>query len=639
VTFDDTKAGAQLNQGAIIDTAAVGNVDGPPDSPPEIVIGTNEEYKENSGNEGPANYEPSSFTALGPLLEPANSRLYAVKQQGDPDGDLLSGDSPFVAGWPAKVAILDAEVLPIVGEGITGSPVISEFSCPSGGAGPKIGSISAVGPGYVFNANGTSCYGGKPASPVDVTLKSDAPASSTTTDRPAIPAFGQPVFGNFGGSGTTIAAPAAGLVRALDVVAPEYQIGGQDMVAAWAAESPGGPMRPNFPARVNDLQFLSGPAIADIDGASGGQEEIVEGSAHNDLAAYTGTGAPVSSRWPKLTSDWMVTTPLVGSFGTLDVEDSATKTIVAITRSGSLFAYATPAGACSPGSWPKFHHDNANSGDTRRDATSPGVPFDASFSDGTLAFRAPGDDLLCGKADRYELVHSDDQITGANFDSQEPLAGALAPAEPGERQSFAPPGGRRYVGIRAVDEQGNVGRPLVVDRQAPGGGLTDGGGPGGTVPQADGENQPGGSPRCLPRSWRLHRRGFGRIRVGMLRTAVVAAAGLPQATTARSMRYCVEGGGTANATLSGGRVGLVGTTARGRGARRVGRGSSLRRARRTYGPLRRRGRGVYVASRRGPIVVGARRGRVRYLAVTGRTLTRFSRRGQLIGYLRFAGLR
>ena len=239
------------------------------------------------------------------MLDPGNSRLYAIKPEGDSDGNLMSGPSPFVDGWPAKVAILGTETLPVVGEGMTGSPILSEFSCPSGGDGPKVGAISAVGPGYVFNADGTSCYG--KAGAVDITLESDVGVSPTTTDRPAIPAFGQPVFGNLDPAAVTMAAPAAGLKRALDVGLNDYQMEGQDMVAAWAAESPGGQMRPGFPARVNDLQFLNGPAIADIDGAPGDTEEIIEGSAHNDLAAYTAAGTePAGGKWPKTTSDWMV---------------------------------------------------------------------------------------------------------------------------------------------------------------------------------------------------------------------------------------------------------------------------------------------------------------------------------------------
>ena len=651
VDFDEAKAGDQLNQGAIVNTPTVGNVDGDADSRPEIVVGTNEEYAQ-TADEGPPNYPPSSFAAAGAVLSPGNSRVYAIKPEGDPDGNLMSGDSPFVAGWPVKVAILGTETLPVVGEGITGSPVLSEFACPSGGDGPKVGAMSAVGPAYVFNADGTSCYG--KAGGVDVHLQSDAGASPTTTDRPAIPAFGQPAFGNLGGPEVTFAAPATGLKRALDVGLNEYQMEGQDMVGAWLAESPGGQMRPSFPARVNDLQFLSGPAIADVDGLPGDGQEIVAGSAHNDLAAYTAAGAaPAGGKWPKTTSDWMVTTPLIGSFGTLDVEETAKKTVVAVTRSGSLFAYDTPARACAPGSWPKFHHDNANSGDTRRDAVSPGKPFEASLRGRRLTFRAPGDDLLCGTAESYEVVASDDEITGANFADGEPQSGAPAPAAAGEEQLVEIPPGKRFVALRAVDEQGNVGRPVVVDRREPGGGLPGDGGPGpgspGPAGTPGGQGEPGGAiggggsstaARCLPARWKLHKRGFGRLKVGMTRAAAVRAGGAPRSSAQRSLSWCVTGGGRATVALSdAGRVRLVGTTARAKAPGRVGPGTRTGRVRKLFGGLRRLGRAVFAGSRRGPFVFGIRGGKVRYVVVAERGLTQRAGRGQLGRSLGSAGFR
>ena len=85
-------------------------------------------------------------------------------------------------------------------------------------------------------------------------------------------------------------------------------------MAAWNPAS--GDFRPNFPVRMNDLQFLTGPSVADIDPGSPG-EEMVAGSAYLDLQAYTGLGKPVAG-FPKLTADWMVANPLIGSFGSLD---------------------------------------------------------------------------------------------------------------------------------------------------------------------------------------------------------------------------------------------------------------------------------------------------------------------------------
>jgi hypothetical protein len=551
----------------------------------------------------------------------------------------MNGPSPFVDGWPVKVAILGTETLPVVGEGITGSAVLAEFSCPSGGEGTKVGAMSAVGPAYVFNADGSSCYG--KAGAADVHLQSDAAPSGSTSDRPVIPAFGQPAFGRLGpGPEVTFTAPATGLKRALDVALNDYQMEGQDMVGAWLAESPGGTMRPNFPARVNDLQFLSGPAVADIDGAPGDGEEVIAGSAHNDLAAFSAAGtAPAGGKWPKTTSDWMVTTPLAGSFGTLDVEGSARKVVVAVTRSGSVFAYDTPAEACSPGSWPKFHHDNANSGDARRDAVAPGRPFGATLRGRRLSFRAPGDDLLCGMAKAYELVGSDRPITGANFSSARPIAGAPAPAAAGTTQAFDVATSFRFVGLRARDEEGNVGRPLVVDRRGNLPATPRGPTAGGSGNPSGGSGETPARSRCLPRRWRLHRRGFGRVKVGMRRAAAVRAAGRPRSSSRRSLSWCVRGGGRASAAMSGGRVRLIGTTARGKGPGRVGRGTRVRRARRVFGKPRRLGRAVFAASKRGPFAYGVRRGRVRYVAVAQRRLLRARGRGGLGRALGSVGLR
>ena len=127
-----------------------------------------------------------------------------------------------------------------------------------------------------------------------------------------------------------------------------------------------------------------------------------------------------------------------------------------------MLAYDTDAPPCPLGTWPRFHHDNANSGDYRRDAVAPGKPINARLSGRTVSFTAPGDDLLCGTADRYELVTSNDPIDGGDFDSAQALAGTPAPEPAGTEQSFElPDGALGFVALRAVDEQGNPGRPVV----------------------------------------------------------------------------------------------------------------------------------------------------------------------------------
>jgi hypothetical protein len=72
-------------------------------------------------------------------------------------------------------------------------------------------------------------------------------------------------------------------------------------------------------------------------------------------------------------------------------------------------------------------------------------------------------------ATSYEVVQSDDPITGANFSDAEPILGAPAPAAAGTTQSVTLPAGpRRFVAIRAVDEQGNVGPPAQIEAGPPG---------------------------------------------------------------------------------------------------------------------------------------------------------------------------
>jgi len=472
VPADQNKA---EDQGKIVDTPAVAYLDGP-GKPPSIVVGTNEEYLANHGNEGELNASGVSDASLGVvgasgLLTFANGRVYAINAGGcssDPSSCATGGFSceaskctstAFREGWPAKIGIIDAGLLPDVGEGINGSPVVAPVLCPEGGEGLKVGVTPDAGPGYVLNPNGSSCYGSSNGQ--YNALQTDASASSSKADTPAFPTVGEPAFGTLDGTTTSMFAPAAGLVRALDVVAPNYQKGGQDFIAGWNANS--GQFSPGFPAVDNDLSFITGETVGDVTGEAP-KQEVLAGTASQDLQAYNGAGSPASSAWPKLTGGWMVATPTLGSLGTIDTTASAKKDVVSITREGTLSVYSTPAAACSPSSWPNFHHDIANSGDYTRDAIPPGVPLSTSVYENTLHFTAPGDDLLCGKATRYEIVTAEAPITAQSFAGATPLGGAPEPAAAGTAQSYTLPANvQTYVAIRAVDDQGNVGLPVSAE--------------------------------------------------------------------------------------------------------------------------------------------------------------------------------
>jgi hypothetical protein len=201
---------------------------------------------------------------------------------------------------------------------------------------------------------------------------------------------------------------------------------------------------------MNDLQFLTGPSVGDIDG-NASNEEIVGGSASLDLQAYDGSGRPVS-RWPKLTSDWTIADPLLGPWGA-----RSHKVVVSLTRSGSMLAYDTPSDPCSPSSWPRFHHDNANSGSFDRDAVAPGTPTGLAVAGGALSFVSPGDDLMCRPVQRYEVRRSSRPITAANFAQAEAIAAPVV-KDPGQVvRVVLPAPGKRYVAVRAVDHGGNAG--------------------------------------------------------------------------------------------------------------------------------------------------------------------------------------
>jgi hypothetical protein len=398
--------GINEDQGKIVDTPALASLDGH-GKPPSIIVGTNEEYLVNTGNEGPINAANTTTASLGligqtGILHFANGRVYAIKASGcssDPASCAGGGgfscasahcsSSALRTGWPAKIGIIDAGLLPDVGEGINGSPVAAPITCPQGGEGMKVGVTPDAGPGYVLNADGSSCYGS--TSGQYNALATDFSAGNGKTDTPAFPAVGEPAFGTLDGTSTNIFAPVAGLIRALDVAAPDYQKGGQDFTGAWSASS--GQYAPGFPAVNNDLSFITGQTVGDITGGAPAQE-VVGGTASQDLQAYNASGAPASPAWPKLTGDWLVATPVLGSLGTIDTGPGARKDVVSITRSGTLSIYSTPASACSPSSWPNFHHDIANSGDYTRDAIPPGVPLHARLAERVLSWTAPGGDLM-----------------------------------------------------------------------------------------------------------------------------------------------------------------------------------------------------------------------------------------------------
>ena len=127
---------------------------------------------------------------------------------------------------------------------------------------------------------------------------------------------------------------------------------------------------------------------------------------------------------------------------------------------------------------------------------------------------------------------------------------------------------------------------------------------------------------CLARRAPIGPRNIGRVRVGMAKAALLRRVPAPRRRTKRSWRWCVKGGKGSVAAVFGkrGRVALVRTTAPRHGNRRIHPGTSARALRRAYPRGKAVGRSLVRANPTSPRLFGIRRARVRYVAVTTRSI-------------------
>ena len=492
----------------IVSSPSVGDLLG--DGRKEIVVGRNEEYDISSDGGYNASADSVDYSAilpaLGGLLKQANGRVYAVFSDGYCHGLQTCPATPpdavpanaYVSGWPAKVGIFNKEVLPTVGSGVDTAPALISFTCPvNNQPGLKVGVSSNNGPSYVFQSDGKSCFGQSNGTDGNThdralggTLQPGAPGSDSQ-DFVAASAFGMNVFGDLNGKGDiSLITPTIGLIKAVDVILADHQLNAQNHITAWSLTQPKPgcqgatcvpPFHNGFPHYMNDLQFLAGPAIADITGAGDGRQQILMGSASSDFRAVQPDGTDLPG-WSKNTGDWTVATPAVGTVGTVPRQR-----VASLTRDGRLFLWETTAPACSPASWPKARHDIWNSGEYETKAGRPATILDLggrrSGGSATLAFTAPHGDLMCGDPTGYEVRYSTTgPITDGNWSRATLSHGAqlssVAPA--GQQQqiivSGLPSSGRLWVEVQATNDASRVGHNLGAISNN----LSFGGGSGGT---------------------------------------------------------------------------------------------------------------------------------------------------------------
>jgi hypothetical protein len=381
VTF---KKGVDVQMGSmILDTPAVGDLAGR-GGPPDLVVGTDEEYGCNPATVpgadlavkaglppcaiSVANAVSYTVAAAGSsLLNPANSRVYALSPAGTHNagtGSCAAGTAQpdacaILPGWPASMVDLDAGLLPDVGDGTTATPALADLA---GDGRLEVGDMTTVGPAYIFGPTGSSYLGtGPDGQPVSLSMVATGPLANSH-DLPSIPSLGMPVFAPLLPAGApSFIAPATSLGKALDAALADDQPNNDNQLDAWSPST--GTMLPGFPQVMDDLQFFDQPIVADVGGVAAGPY-VVEGSANADLRAVNSAGVEAPG-FPKFTGDWIVNSPSFGPFGTL-----AHQVVVAGTRHGDLFVWATPTAPCAPsGPWPREHHDLSNTDDLQGTAS------------------------------------------------------------------------------------------------------------------------------------------------------------------------------------------------------------------------------------------------------------------------------
>jgi hypothetical protein len=341
----------------LLGSPAIGDLDG--DGSPEIVVTSNEEY----GNEPDLFVPEGNLTALlldlsslgidlGGFELDVQGRIYAVNA----DGNLNLG-GPFRPGWPARVPLVVSGLLPTVATGTPGAPALANLD--GSGLGLTVAIFGSAGPIVMLAPDGSSALGEVDGAPV--VLDTDfpvpgfplIPASAGSFDAPFFGALGAGAFGDLDGDGVPeYVAPIGGVRKLLDVAAPANQTYGAHQIGAWNPLT--GDLLPAFPRFMDDMQFLTSPAIADVSGD--GSAEIVQGSGAYLLRAYDLNGSTPAG-WPKFTHGWLVASPAPG-----DVDGDGQLEVVAATRNGNLYVWDTPSPA-DPGSvqWQGFGADRRNS--------------------------------------------------------------------------------------------------------------------------------------------------------------------------------------------------------------------------------------------------------------------------------------
>ncbi len=305
---DDPAANPRRQRERIMTSPAIGDLN--KDGVPDIVVGTNEDYT-NSG------------------------RLYAVSGKGMNGG-------PFLPGWP--VTVVSTRFLPVVAQGVPISPAMVDLD---GDKVPEVIISGLASVPKVFDSHG------KPFGPSMVNQKEKYGPKSNARNPVEFTFVSYPAVADLDDDGTPdLIEGCAGTDAALAFASGGSRHDFEHHVGAWDTKT--GKYKNGFPRVIEDWQFFSTPAMADVDGD--GKVDVLAASGGYFVHGWNVDGVEAKG-FPKFTGGWVLTTPAVG-----DLDGDGKLELVANTRAGWLFAWHTQGSAKGRIDWPSYHHDNYNTG-------------------------------------------------------------------------------------------------------------------------------------------------------------------------------------------------------------------------------------------------------------------------------------
>lgn len=409
----------------IVTSPAIAQLDG--EGPPEIVIATNEVVP------GDPEFPSSLFGIVNSLLSSStgSNPVYA-----------LHGDGTEVEGWPVGVGVAAGDLLPLVLPGHDAAALDTD-----GDGDDEVSLTAATGiGGLVVDGDGS-------------TIASYEHAVGNTLDQgPVLNLADYPAVGDLAGSGDPLVIKGGlTLNGAANLLAVNQNLPFSHVVQAWDPAT--GLARAGYPRATDDFQLVSQPVVARVSGA-GPARQVIYGTGLYQLHAYGPDGLEAEG-WPKFTGGWIYASPSVG-----DADGDGDLDLTTLTREGWSFLWDTGVPACdgSNAEWWTFHHDEHGTANYGHDARPPGTAGELEAVAGPrrsvlVGWTAPGDDWLCGTADRFRVLLSRGPIDAPSDGTV--VAEGDAPSAAGDPESITlsakQVGRATHAAVMHRDEAGNWG--------------------------------------------------------------------------------------------------------------------------------------------------------------------------------------